>query len=186
MAFTDLHRRSRGHHPAITGLLVFGIVALSACTSIGPQRLERDNTAYNDALGETWKRQRRIIDPAFEGRRVRDRFPAMWDASEVAASRIGRQLGGEVEIEAEASHAAADVIFRTLFSIPIDHRIAQQTFEAFRRYQRSQPILNLRRFRLLPILPDDGHQPIDHFLRQDLQGLFVEISPARPPYGLEV
>jgi hypothetical protein len=36
---------------------VFGIVALSACTSIGPQRLERDNTAYNDALGETWKRQ---------------------------------------------------------------------------------------------------------------------------------
>mgnify|MGYP000334928031 CR=1 FL=1 len=29
----------------------------NACTSIGPQRLERDNTAYNDALGETWKRQ---------------------------------------------------------------------------------------------------------------------------------
>ena len=57
MGSIDLHRRSRGHHPAITGLLVFGIVALSACTSIGPQRLERDNTAYNDALGETWKRQ---------------------------------------------------------------------------------------------------------------------------------
>ena len=27
--------------------------------------------------GETWKRQRRIIDPAFEGRRLRDTFPAM-------------------------------------------------------------------------------------------------------------
>ena len=57
MGSIDPLRRSRGHHPAITGLLVFGIVALSACTSIGPQRLERDNTAYNDALGETWKRQ---------------------------------------------------------------------------------------------------------------------------------
>ena len=27
--------------------------------------------------GETWKRQRRIIDPAFEGGRLRDIFPAM-------------------------------------------------------------------------------------------------------------
>ena len=37
--------------------------------------------------GETWKRQRRIIDPAFEGGRLRDTFPAMWDASEAAAAR---------------------------------------------------------------------------------------------------
>jgi cytochrome P450 len=100
--------------------------------------------------GETWKRQRRIIDPAFEGGRLRDRFPAMWDASEAAATRIGSHLGGEVEIEAETSHAAADVIFRTLFSIPIDDRIARQTFDAFRRYQRSQPILNLAAFLPLP------------------------------------
>ncbi len=93
--------------------------------------------------GETWKRQRRIIDPAFEGGRLRETFPAMWQASEAAARRLQGQLDREVEMEGEASHAAADVIFRTLFSIPIEHALARQVFEAFRSYQRSQPILNL-------------------------------------------
>ena len=40
--------------------------------------------------GETWKRQRRIIDPSFEGGRLRETFPAMWAAGE--AARIGRPL----------------------------------------------------------------------------------------------
>ncbi len=97
--------------------------------------------------GETWKRQRRIIDPAFEGGRLRDTFPAMWAAGEAAAERLAaRADGAPFEIEAEASHAAADVIFRTLFSIPIEEPIAAQVFERFRAYQRSQPILNLAAF----------------------------------------
>jgi hypothetical protein len=49
--------RDGGRCSALVALLVFGVVALSACTSIGPQRVECDNTAYNDALGEAWKRQ---------------------------------------------------------------------------------------------------------------------------------
>ena len=48
------------------------------------------------------------------------------------------------------SHAAADVIFRTLFSIPIEHEIAAQVFAEFRTYQRTQPILNLAAFLPLP------------------------------------
>ncbi|KIN69497.1 cytochrome P450 [Sulfitobacter donghicola] len=93
--------------------------------------------------GETWKRQRRIIDPAFEGGRLRETFSAMWDASEAAAARLDGKVGEVVEVEAEASHAAADVIFRTLFSLPIEHHLARGVFEEFRTYQRSQPILNL-------------------------------------------
>lgn len=100
--------------------------------------------------GETWKRQRRIIDPAFEGGRLREVFPAMWAASEAAASRLGEHVGGEVEIEEHTSHAAADVIFRTLFSIPIEHEIAAKVFHEFRAYQRSQPILNIAAFIPLP------------------------------------
>jgi cytochrome P450 len=42
------------------------------------------------------------------------------------------------------------VIFRTLFSIPIEHEIAAQVFHEFRAYQRSQPILNLAAFLPLP------------------------------------
>lgn len=97
--------------------------------------------------GEVWKRQRRIIDPAFEGGRLRDTFPAMWDAALAATTRL---RAGTVEVEEEMSHAAADVIFRTLFSIPIEHQTAQEVFHEFRAYQRTQPILNLAAFLPLP------------------------------------
>ncbi|QQA41342.1 cytochrome P450 [Pelagovum pacificum] len=97
--------------------------------------------------GETWKRQRRIIDPAFEGGRLRDTYPAMWDAGQAAVARLSKLAGDDpVEIEAETSHAAADVIFRTLFSIPIEHEVARAVFDEFRAYQRTQPILNLAAF----------------------------------------
>jgi len=97
--------------------------------------------------GAQWKRQRRIIDPAFEGGRLRDTWPAMWAAGEAAVARLKtRADGAPVEIEAETSHAAADVIFRTLFSLPIENAVARAVFEEFRTYQRSQPILNLAAF----------------------------------------
>jgi cytochrome P450 len=97
--------------------------------------------------GETWKRQRRIIDPAFEGGRLRDTFPAMWVASQACVARLEE---GIVEIEEVTSHAAADVIFRTLFSIPIENEIAAEVFSEFRDYQRSQPIVNIAAFLPLP------------------------------------
>jgi cytochrome P450 len=100
--------------------------------------------------GDVWKRQRRIIDPAFESGRLRETFAAMWDASEAAAARLDTKVGQEVEVEAETSHAAADVIFRTLFSLPIEHHLARGVFEEFRAYQRSQPILNIAAFIPLP------------------------------------
>ena len=97
--------------------------------------------------GAVWKRQRRIIDPAFEGGRLRDTFPAMLAAGQAAIARLTPLANGEpVEIEQETSHAAADVIFRTLFSIPIENTIAGQVFDQFKAYQRSQPILNLAAF----------------------------------------
>ena len=97
--------------------------------------------------GAVWKRQRRIIDPAFEGGRLRDTFSAMLAAGQAAVGRMAVVATGEpVEIEQETSHAAADVIFRTLFSIPIENAIATQVFDQFKAYQRSQPILNLAAF----------------------------------------
>ena len=87
--------------------------------------------------GSLWEHQRRIINPAFEGGRTKDQFPAMLAAAEAAASRL---TPGRVDIEALASHATADVIFRTLFSVPIDDKIAAQTYKAFRTFQRSQPV----------------------------------------------
>lgn len=97
--------------------------------------------------GDVWKKQRRIIDPAFEGGRLRHVFPAMWDAGEAAVERLLRGgIDGPVDVEPFMSHLAADVIFRTLFSMPIDHQLATRVFDAFRMHQRTQPILNLAAF----------------------------------------
>ncbi len=100
--------------------------------------------------GETWKRQRRIIDPAFEGGRLKDTFPAMRAAAEACVARLSARAGAELEIEEETSHVAADVIFRTLFSIPIEHELAAAVFHEFRAYQRTQPVVNLAAFVPLP------------------------------------
>lgn len=94
--------------------------------------------------GELWKRQRRMIDPAFAGGRLKEVFPAMLDAAETCVARLAPLADGrEVEMEFETSHAAADVIFRTLFSEPIDTEDAQAVFHAFRRYQHTAPVLSI-------------------------------------------
>ncbi|ROU04305.1 cytochrome P450 [Histidinibacterium lentulum] len=130
--------------------------------------------------GARWKRQRRIIDPAFEGGRLRDTWPAMWAAGQAAVARLERLATGDpVEIEAETSHAAADVIFRTLFSLPIENEVARAVFEEFRAYQRSQPILNLAAF-----LPGPRWMP--RFFRREtrasarrIRGLIEGLTAAR-------
>lgn len=126
--------------------------------------------------GEEWLRQRRIIDPAFEGGRVREAFPAIWAASEAAVARMGE---GEVEIELAASHAAADVIFRTLFSIPIEDEVAQAVFGEFRAYQRSAPILNLGAFVRLPGWLPRLHRRATRRSAAVIRGLIEGLTAAR-------
>ncbi|SFS11747.1 cytochrome P450 [Yoonia litorea] len=96
--------------------------------------------------GDVWKRQRRIIDPAFAGGRLKDTFDGIKGAADAGVVRLKASGDGAQEIEAVASHIAADVIFRTLFSIPIEDETAQKVFLAFQAYQRTQPILNLAAF----------------------------------------
>ena len=126
--------------------------------------------------GEVWKRQRRIIDPAFEGGRLRDTFPAMLDAAMAATRRLPE---GITEIEGPASHVAADVIFRTLFSIPIEDEIAAATFAEFRAYQRSQPILNLAAFLPIPRWFPRFHRRETRRAARSIRALIVRLTNAR-------
>ncbi|MDZ4393007.1 cytochrome P450, partial [Cypionkella sp.] len=126
--------------------------------------------------GEVWKRQRRIIDPAFEGGRLRDTFPAMWAAGQAAVARMPL---GEVEVEQEMSHAAADVIFRTLFSIPIEHEVASAVFAEFRTYQRTQPILNLAAFLPLPRWVPRFHRAATKRSAAVIRGLITRLTESR-------
>jgi cytochrome P450 len=126
--------------------------------------------------GEIWKRQRRIIDPAFEGGRLRDTFPAMLAAGQAAVARMPL---GVVEVEEEMSHAAADVIFRTLFSIPIEHEVAAKVFAEFRAYQRTQPILNLAAFLPLPKWVPRFHRPKTKAAASAIRRLITELTETR-------
>jgi cytochrome P450 len=131
--------------------------------------------------GDTWTRQRRIIDPAFEGGRLRDTFPAMWAAAQACVARLKAraQPGHPIEIEEETSHAAADVIFRTLFSIPIDHEIAAQVFSKFRDYQRTQPILNIAAFVPLPRWMPRFHRRRTRHAARDIRRLITTLTAER-------
>ena len=97
--------------------------------------------------GAEWQRQRRIVDPAFEGGRLRDAFPSMLAAARAGAERLSP---GVHEIERAASHAAADVIFRALFSVPIEDEDAAATFGALQTYQRSGAVMRARHWAPLP------------------------------------
>lgn len=126
--------------------------------------------------GAEWQRQRRIIDPAFEGGRLRQVFPAIWAAGEAAVARLPE---GEVEIETATSHVAADVTFRTLFSILIEDRMAQAVFQAFQTYQRSAPILNLAAFLPLPRWVPRLHRPATRRSAAKIRGLITRLTTDR-------
>ncbi len=126
--------------------------------------------------GEVWRRQRRIIDPAFEGGRLRDTFPAMLAAGQAAVARL---QDGRLEVEEAMSHAAADVIFRTLFSIPIEDAIASQVFAQFRAYQRTQPILNLAAFLPFPRWLPRLHRRATLQAARAIRGLIRQLTEAR-------
>lgn len=90
--------------------------------------------------GAQWASQRRIIDPAFAKGRIEATLPAIFAAAE---SFVARLEPGEQDIEPACSHAAADVIFRVLFSMPIGHATAMRVYRAFQAHQASQPVVNI-------------------------------------------
>lgn len=126
--------------------------------------------------GAVWKRQRRIIDPAFEGGRLRDTYPAILAAGQDAVARLPK---GDIEIEAQTSHMAADVIFRTLFSLPIADQAAHAVFAAFQSYQRTQPLLNIAAFLPLPRWLPRLHSRATKQSAARIRALITEMTDAR-------
>ncbi len=130
--------------------------------------------------GPLWEHQRRIIDPAFEGGRLRTVFPSMWDSGVAVVERLRPLADGKpVEIESHTSHVAMDVIFRTLFSVPVENEIASAAFATFREHQEEQPVANL--FSLLP-LPKwfpRYHSRRTRRTAATIRGLIAQLTEAR-------
>jgi cytochrome P450 len=86
--------------------------------------------------GEVWKRQRRMMNPAFEFARISEVFPLMMQAAEAMKERLDKVADGrEVAMDFEMTHVTADIIFRTIFSEPIPPEDAESIFDAFNNYQ---------------------------------------------------
>ncbi|MGV3551405.1 cytochrome P450 [Rhizobium sp.] len=86
--------------------------------------------------GETWKRQRQMMNPAFEFARISEVFPLMMQAAEAMKERLDAVADGrEVSVDFEMTHVTADIIFRTIFSEPIPPEDAESIFDAFNHYQ---------------------------------------------------
>ena len=94
--------------------------------------------------GERWQRQRHMMDPAFAQARLNVAFPVMCAATQAMMTRLDALPdGGEHDVEVEMTHVTADIIFRTIFSVPMEGVDARRIFEAFARFQAVAPRLLL-------------------------------------------
>jgi cytochrome P450 len=90
------------------------------------------------ANGAAWRRQRAMVNPAFAHTNLARAFPVMLAASQDLVVRM-RGLAGQgavVAIDPLMTHVTADIIFRTLFSVPLGQQDALAIHRAFERYQR--------------------------------------------------
>lgn len=105
--------------------------------------------------GAQWRRQRDMMNPAFEQARLHVAFPVMAQATDAMLQRLAALPGLDADaaqaqpqgigydLEVEMTHVTADIIFRTIFSVPMAGDDARRVFDAFARYQQQAPRLML-------------------------------------------
>ena len=88
--------------------------------------------------GEVWKRQRRMMAPAFEQARIKVVFDLMQDAAMSLYHRFDKLAGQpETAIDAEMTHVTADIIFRTIFSRSFEAEQAILIYHTFSAFQEA-------------------------------------------------
>ncbi|MCR0985258.1 cytochrome P450 [Roseomonas populi] len=89
------------------------------------------------ANGRSWRRQRDLIRPAMSQMALSKAYPHMGAAVADCVARVAAhaRAGKPFALDAELSHVTADVVFRTIFSEPIEAGEAATVFEAFTRFQ---------------------------------------------------
>lgn len=95
--------------------------------------------------GDTWEHDRRMLEPAFMHMRLAQVFAHMQRAVRAFVGRLAVIPTGTVlDLEAELSRVTADIMFRAIFSKPIDAGEAAQVFQSFARFQQQVPQFDLR------------------------------------------
>ena len=99
--------------------------------------------------GEAWRRQRRMIEPAFSHMRIDASFGAMAAAIDACERRLDAAAasGAPISLDAAMGQLTADIICRTIFSRSLDDGIAREVFTDFATFEHS--VANVRLGRLL-------------------------------------
>lgn len=135
--------------------------------------------------GEQWQRQRSMMNPAFAQARLNVAFPRMRDAAADMLQRLDAlEDGEEYDIEVEMTHVTADIIFRTIFSMPMQGEDAHKVFAAFARYQALAPKLMLPALFGMGWLVAPWHRRRSHQAALEIRQLLERII--RPRYAAHV
>ncbi len=97
--------------------------------------------------GATWRRQRRMIDPALSHMRVNRAFADMEAGCAACEDMLdGRAARGDrFSLDLMMSHLTADIICRTVFSTTLETGAAHDVFDAFSVFERSVAQVQIHR-----------------------------------------
>ncbi len=97
--------------------------------------------------GAVWQRQRDLMEPSFEAARLKVAFGRMRAAADSMVDRLMQVAdGAEHDLEVEMTHVTADIILRTILSVPIGGDQARRIFDAFTNFQALAPRLMMPSF----------------------------------------
>ena len=100
--------------------------------------------------GALWRKQRRMFDPSLSLNRLDAHHGAMVEAIGEALDHAARGDGTAQDADETTTRIAADIIFRTLVSLPLGDARVTELNEAFLAYQRLVPGLLLAEVARLP------------------------------------
>jgi cytochrome P450 len=89
--------------------------------------------------GDTWRKQRAMIDPAFSHMRLAKAFPAMNAAVDDFETRLRglAHSGKPLSLDLAMGQLTADIICRTVFSASLANDTARDVFESFAFFERT-------------------------------------------------
>lgn len=96
--------------------------------------------------GESWRRQRQMIDPAFSQLRINKAFEPMVQAVDDYQRVLDNYVSEKqtFSLDKAMSHLTADIICRTIFSQPLSSDIAGDVFNDFLLFERSVASVDLK------------------------------------------
>ena len=129
------------------------------------------------ANGKDWEDQRAMVNPAFAHTNLKRVFPAMQAAVDDLLAHIATlDRSRPIEVDPLMTHVAADIIYRTIFSVKLDQASADHIYHAFHRYQKNiQPGAMLKLYGL-PLL---GYRKRAKRAAAEIHGVFGPIVQAR-------